>query len=523
VPRELWPSRSDEVSKGAGLVDFHRAVALAPFAPAFPEPGEQLLAAGGRDDRTVVDDHGNRARLGKVNETWHNRPEARDQRTLGRTGRRQCWCIASPRVELARKGLHRFATRVRLWQYVPTCESLAVSNVRVTHGQCRAMRSLSEGRSRMRELSSGMPVDCLEGRRFGDLRAEITRADEIPAEDYELLSSRAGMFFNRCRLEWAWEDIRWDNVLVAVRRSATLVGLLPLSIPRIGRWPDSAYDVSTLTGDRHLDADNVCLMGGSSDVRASILLHNRLSPHDRKLVALAAVEASQQFGRAKNLRCAAVYVPTEEEELSSALAETGMKPHPAPSRSVIRWSQPTLDSYLRGLSASHREIVRRDWRKRQALGLRTETMDWQDAIEPAAPLIDAVLKKHEFQSHSKLVAMRLSRWQSILGHRSFAMCTEAAGRILGYSFGWHDEHRTTVYEVGFDQDSTDLSHLSYLDLMVYGPIEVACNNGITALDLGFYATEPKRLRGAAGEPVNHWIQLFDFRRHLWMEFQSKMC
>jgi hypothetical protein len=55
-PRGLWLSRFGEVGEAADLVDFHRAVALAPLTPAGQEPGDQLFAAGGRDWQAVIED-----------------------------------------------------------------------------------------------------------------------------------------------------------------------------------------------------------------------------------------------------------------------------------------------------------------------------------------------------------------------------------------------------------------------------------------------------------------------------------
>src|SRR5450759_900140 len=55
-PRGRWLSRPGEIGELADLVCLHAGPCAAEFAPACAEPGDQLLAAGGRGDRTVVDD-----------------------------------------------------------------------------------------------------------------------------------------------------------------------------------------------------------------------------------------------------------------------------------------------------------------------------------------------------------------------------------------------------------------------------------------------------------------------------------
>jgi hypothetical protein len=354
-----------------------------------------------------------------------------------------------------------------------------------------------------------------------ELTARVVKVSDISVVEVDSLSSQAGMFFQRSRLEWAWEDARWDDWLVAVRQSGRLVGLLPLSAPRLARWPDQLYDIGALTDDWRYQPGSTCVLGGRTDVRASILLDGTLSRHARELAAVRAVAAALDFARARGLHCAAAYVAADEEEFSAGLAEAGLKARPAPQRSVIRWPEPTITSYLAHLPASHREIVRRDWRKRDALGVNSSTVGWIDAIAPAAPLISAVLEKHGFQTHPKLVAIRLRRWLAILGHRAFALKTEDAGGSTGYVFGWHDRGCTIVYELGFQRISKALDPLTYLELLVYGPLAAACGQGASVLDLGLYANEPKRLRGAIGQSVYHWALLRTFRRYVQCELRLR--
>lgn len=232
-----------------------------------------------------------------------------------------------------------------------------------------------------------------------DLAADVVKAGDLGAAEVDSLSSQAGMFFQRGRLEWAWDDARWDDWLVAVRQSGRLVGLLPVSAPRLPCWPDELYDLSALTDDSRYEPGSTCVLGGRTDVRASILLDADLGLRHRELAAIRAVTVALEFARARGLRCAAAYVPASETELSCALAEAGLTPRPAPGRSVIRWPEPTMTSYLAHLPASHRQIVRRDWRKRAALGLTSSAVAWTEVITCAAPLICAALQAHGFATH----------------------------------------------------------------------------------------------------------------------------
>jgi len=338
-----------------------------------------------------------------------------------------------------------------------------------------------------------------------DVTAEVVQPGHVPPHLVDALSSRAGLFASRPQLEWLWEDSRWADRLVAVSQAGRLVGLLPLSISRLPNWPDQLHDVSKAADEADCTASDTYLLGGRGDIRGSILLDFSLGERERCLVASQAVQVALHVARADRRHCAALYVPAEETELSAALRTAGLTPRPAPARSVIRWPAATLDSYLAFLAGSHREIVRRDWRRRDAMGLSATSVRWDQAIEPAAPLITAILAKHGYQTHAKLVAMRLRRWGTILGPNGFALRADAAGECLGYAFGWCDSNATIVYEVGLQFDGSALSRAAYLELLIYGPLTASCDRGLRVLDLGMFANEPKRLRGASHEPACHWI------------------
>jgi len=314
------------------------------------------------------------------------------------------------------------------------------------------------------------------------------------------------MYVSRSRLQWLWEDPRWLDLMAAVRYGDTLVGLLPIAVCRAPRWYDPLYDVSELTGDPGYAPSGTCLIGGRADLRASMLFDPALDHGERREVADRAVHSAMEFARAQSRRCVALYLPAEEAELSAALSDAGMTPRPAPGRHVIRWPEPTLDSYLASLTRSHRGIVRADWRIRDNLGLETKVTDWESVIAPAAPLISISLVNHGYASRSELVAMRLRRWHQVVGDRGFALCAIASGKCTGYAFCWHDGDRVIVADVAFAHGSAEVDRASYLELMIYGPLAACCDLGASVLDLGIYASEPKRLRGAAQEPQDQWVQ-----------------
>ncbi|MDQ2813597.1 MAG: hypothetical protein M3Z75_17455 [Actinomycetota bacterium] len=336
------------------------------------------------------------------------------------------------------------------------------------------------------------------------MAAEIILAENLQLYELESLSSRAGIFFARSRLEWMWEDPRWTDFVVAVRNAYGLAGLLPVSMSRLAGWPDRLYDVSEVTGVAGYAAPVTCLLGGRADACGSMLFGRALTGEGRHLAADCAVGMLMELARERRLRCAGLYISAREAELSAALRRARMRAHPAPARSFIRWPEPTTESYLDHLTGSHRAIVRRDWRKRDALGLRCVPGAWHELSDEAAPAIASILVKHGYQSHPRLVRMRLRRWGAVAGDHGFALRAETAGTAAGYAFGWHDQNVTTMYEVGIAQDRSPLSQAAYLELLVYGPVAAACARGISALDLGMFAAEPKRLRGAIAQPIFHW-------------------
>lgn len=347
-----------------------------------------------------------------------------------------------------------------------------------------------------------------------DMTAEITLPENLGPYELGNLSSREGIFFTRSRLEWMWEDPRWADFVVAVRNAHGLAGLLPVSVPRLAEWPDRLYDVSKVTGSAGYEAPATCLLGGRADARGSMLFGRALSGDERYLVADCAVGALMELARDRRQRCAGLYISVREAELSGALRRAGMRAYPAPARSVIRWPEPTVEAFLDHLTGSHRAVVRRDWRKREALGLSCVPGAWDDLADEAAPAIASILGKHGYQSHPRLVRMRLGRWGVIAGDRGFALRAGTASTAIGYAFGWHDQDVTTMYEVGFAQDRSPLSRAAYLELLVYGPVAAACAGGISALDLGMFAAEPKRLRGATAEPAFHWTMPVESRTEM---------
>jgi hypothetical protein len=314
------------------------------------------------------------------------------------------------------------------------------------------------------------------------------------------------MYFRRARLGWLWEDARWLDKLVAVRLGGRLAGLLPIAVGRAPQWSDPLYDVAALTGDPSYTPPGTCLLGGRADVHGSMLFDPAVDGRDRRTVAESAVRSALGFAHGQGLRCAALYVAAEETELSAALNDAGLVPRAAPNRLIVRWPEPTVDSYFATLSAVQRKNVRGDWRAREKLGLEIGITDWESVMAPAAPLINDSLVNHGYQSRSELVRMRLRRWKTVVGDSGFALYTTAEGTPTGYAFCWRDGDRVTVHDVAFKHGSTPVDRASYLQLLIHGPLRSCCEMGLSVLDLGIYVDELKRLRGAAEERIDHWLE-----------------
>jgi hypothetical protein len=341
------------------------------------------------------------------------------------------------------------------------------------------------------------------------MTVEIVVPSSVPPEEFDRLSSRAGIFFRRGRLDWLREDPRWLDLLAAVRCGDRLVGLLPIAVCRATRWYDPLYDPPALTGEARYAPSGTCLIGGRADLHASMLFDPALDQSQRYEAAEHAVDSAQEWARKEGRRCVALYVAAEEAELGMALSGAGMTSRPAPGRHVIRWPEPTLGSYLASLTRTRRRNVRADWRTRDNLGLETKVTDWESVIAPAAPLINVTLVNHGYASRSELVRMRLRRWNEVIGDSGFALCAMASGRCTGYAFCWQDGNRVTVQDVAFERGSAAVHRASYLELLIYGPLAVCCDVGANVLDLGIYASEPKRLRGAVEEPLHLWVRQAD--------------
>jgi hypothetical protein len=342
--------------------------------------------------------------------------------------------------------------------------------------------------------------------RTAAITAKVVSPQTISGEEFDSLSSRAGIYFSRARLEWIWEDARWLDMLAVVWYGERLAGLLPIAVCRAPQWPDPLYDVAGLTGDTRYTPSGTCLIAGHADVHGSMLFDTTLDECERRDVADRAVQSALEFARSRRLRCVALYTSAEETELTATLNSAGLRSRPAPSRHVIRWPEPTIDSYFASLSGVQRRHVRVDWRARDELGLEISTTDWESVIEPAAPLINESLVNHGYQSRSELVRMRLRRWNAVVGDSGFALYATAAGTCTGYVFCWRDGDRVTVHDPAFKHGSAPVDRASYLQLLIHGPLAACCDLGLSVLDLGIYADEPKRRRGAAEERVDHWVQ-----------------
>jgi hypothetical protein len=124
-----------------------------------------------------------------------------------------------------------------------------------------------------------------------DVSVEILLPEDIPAQEFQALSSRAGLIFARSHLKWAWEDPQWTELLAAVRKADNLVGRLPISLSRTSAWPHKLYEVNDLTGEAGYGPSSICFLGGHEDIRSSMLFDSSLNAHERYLIASGAIHA----------------------------------------------------------------------------------------------------------------------------------------------------------------------------------------------------------------------------------------
>jgi hypothetical protein len=299
-------------------------------------------------------------------------------------------------------------------------------------------------------------------------------------------------------------DSRFASWLVTASVDGVTVGLLPLYRPKGPSFSSPIFDPASVApevfGGRGRRADEYLLIGGHLELFAGAATAAGLDDTSAREVVAAMVDAAYGRARAESLVPAALYVRDKQLD---GFAGTGAR---RPAAIVGQFASlavagATDEEYLACLNHGRRSVVRRDWRKLDALGLRAVVVPARDIVAEAAPLVAAVKQRHGVLDHPRLVEHRLTLWANRLPAPRLAFVVrDAAGDLLAVSFGAHRPGVLELYEIGL-ADDPEVRGLAYAEVLVYAPLREAGRAGCVSVSLGMDSPTPKVLRGAQLTPV----------------------
>ncbi|MER6738279.1 GNAT family N-acetyltransferase [Streptomyces puniciscabiei] len=294
-------------------------------------------------------------------------------------------------------------------------------------------------------------------------------------------------------------DARWHSSFVVAEMNGRPVGVLPLNRCRSAAFPAPIYDPAHIAPQLFevRRADSHLLIGGSTELVSGYVTRTALDESARRQVGRALVTAAFRHAESHDLTPAVLYV--RDEQLAEFREPGNQDDRPAVKLDDFA-ELPVSGDYLSSLNHGRRSVVRRDWNRLDASGLRAEEVNAFDVIDETAELVAAVKQRHDVPEHPRLAAMRLRRWaKEPLGRRLAFVVRDSDGGILAATYGCHYGHVLELYEIGL-AESAD-RHLAYTESMIYGPLRYAEREGCSSIHLGLGASRPKDLRGAMFSPV----------------------
>lgn len=342
-----------------------------------------------------------------------------------------------------------------------------------------------------------MQSDLATGRA---MKTEVATLDDLPegwlAQEWwsPAVASRPGR-----AVQWA-ADARWDVRFVVARLDGGLAGVLPVGGLRVAKAPDESYSCHALLAAGSADERDWLVLGGGRDLAGGVAVTGWVPDSDRAAVVTALTRRALDEAAGQGRRPAFLYLPEAQRE---AVVEAFENPRLVPlgELAVLATDHPDLDHYLLTLPSGRRNKIRRDWRAFQELGLSSEWVDAQDALEEAAPLVTLVKAVHGIPDHPRFARLRLEAWIAAgVGRCRAVMVRDSTGLLVAASFVSDAGESLEVYEVGLaDDPSTRLP--GYLETCYYAPLREAVRLGRSRLELGMEAAAAKRSRGAVLSPV----------------------
>jgi hypothetical protein len=300
----------------------------------------------------------------------------------------------------------------------------------------------------------------------------------------------------------AARDARWQTVALVAMREGVAVGLLALSRCKGSSFATATADPAVAAPDLFgpAPACNYLLLGGHWDLVADALVAVDLDGQRRFAVTATLVAEGTRRAERAGLVAAALYVPDRSVEAFMAGFGGGTRQQ-VDTAWTLEVPAGGAEGYLASLDHGRRSVVRRDWRRLDALGLRAEECPAHEAVGEAAPLVVNIKHRHGAADHPRLAELRLAGWANDgFGDRTAFVVRDRDGRMLAVSFGCRHGGVLEMYEVGLAEDA-ELRHTAYTEVLVYAPLRHAWRTGRAAVGLGLGSAQPKRLRGAVGSPV----------------------
>ncbi|MEW1890330.1 GNAT family N-acetyltransferase [Streptomyces sp. NPDC085659] len=292
-------------------------------------------------------------------------------------------------------------------------------------------------------------------------------------------------------------DPRWEQGYVLATVGDTPVGFLSTHRSRVPDLPDPDYALKA--ADEHL------LLGGRHDLVAGAVVARGCERGQAAEIRRQLVRAGVEHAAAHGLRAAALYVRDDQAEAFRAGFPSSAEVRPVSRMSVLDIDFDTQEGYLARLSGRKRSVVRRDWRDREAAGLRTEEVPALDAIPAAAPLVTRLKRRYGIPDHERLAAFRLTEWASGTEAEFVAFLTrDAEGGLIAAGFGCRHGDTLEMYEVGLD-DSSEHRRLGWAETLFYAPLRHALRRGCRRIQLGLESEQAKIMRGAEASDVWHLI------------------
>src|SRR5712691_2184546 len=204
----------------------------------------------------------------------------------------------------------------------------------------------------------------------------IERVASVDLFSLDGLSTRCCGLTSRGRLKQLERDSRWESAYVVSRLGGRVVGVVPCASLRIRKWPDPAYDVGLLLGGDGSTGLDWMLVGGRADRAAGFLCDRTLPADVLSKVAVLSGHEVRALSREQGRRIASVYASEQESKLLRTVIGESVSSTLLTHESRIEVQGDGVADYLASLSPSHREIVRRDWRQRDASGVRSRAVEW---------------------------------------------------------------------------------------------------------------------------------------------------